>query len=94
MPEGQYRRGGELLPPRHDLSDTALPLARALLGGKVPPCAGDVRFTADDPTARAAAAELCCGCPLNDPCHAAGTTATAGVWGGVDRTRPDQGEPT
>lgn len=93
MADHQHRRGGELLPPRHNLAATARPLALALLGGAVPVCAGDTRFTDDDKTVRAAAAAACAGCPLLDLCHAAGQTATHGVWGGQDRTpRASPGE--
>ncbi len=61
----------------------------ALARGARTPCAGDARFTSDDVADRTAAATTCGGCPLADPCLAAGRTATAGVWGGVDRSRTE-----
>lgn len=50
------------------------------------PCAGDPRFTSDDPFDRAEAAEVCGGCPIAAACLAGARDRGEcwGVWGGVD----------
>ena len=57
--------------------------------GAPTPCRAEP-FTADDPAARARAAENCGGCPLRSLCRAYAVAAGEpwGVWGGVDRGRP------
>lgn len=53
------------------------------------PCHEGDDWTADDPTAREAAALACRACPLLTDCHAAAesTGERWGVWAGIDRTR-------
>jgi hypothetical protein len=59
------------------------------------PCAGDPRFTSDDPFDRAEAAEVCGGCPIADACLA-GARARGEqwhVWGGRDFGAVELAEP-
>ena len=58
--------------------------------GAPTPCRADPEpFTADDPVARARAAESCGGGPLRSLCRSYAVAAGEpwGVWGGVDRGR-------
>ena len=73
-----------------DLDHLHAALVDAAPRGNIPACAinPDGGWLADDPHHRAAAAELCHGCPVLDPCAAVGQTERFGVWAGVDRTRP------
>lgn len=61
-------------------------LADALEAGRVPPCAGDERFTDKRENVRASVANRCDGCPVRAECRRAGEHETHGVWGGVDVT--------
>lgn len=81
----------------HDdaVADLAVALAAMLRRDALPPCCdGTGRWLSEDPQARAQAAQECAGCPLAEPCGAAGAERTFGVWGGVDvSTRPSRRRP-
>lgn len=72
--------------------DTMLTIAlrRALDSGEVPPCCGPYfdAWTSDDIADRAAAAEMCEGCPITAACAAAADLHDErfGVWAGLDRS--------
>ena len=63
-------------------------LALLLEADRWPRCCADPDggWLSDDATERAAAAELCRGCPLTDACAEAGAAERFGVFGGLDRT--------
>lgn len=57
------------------------------------PCAGDLRFTSDDPAERAAAVPICWACPLLATCCRDLTATPAhGVYAGVDYSEHEQPE--
>ncbi len=63
----------------------SLVLAALLARDRRPPCCdGSGRWLSDDEAVRAQATEECGGCPLMEPCRAAGAEQSWGVWGGVD----------